>query len=401
MVRTFALAALAAWTLAPAAARSQESQRRPSFEIFGFAQVDYIQDFKRMPSDWNATLRPTRIPTTPGSLGSDGQAIFSARQSRLGVRGSLPAGAYDLKARVEFDFFGRGTGQPDSAGQNTLRLRRAYGEWGPVLGGLTASLFMDDDFWPNIIDYWGPAGMAFYRNVQIRYTFLTGEHTVAVALERPGVDVPNYPIGDQGQELAGDNKLPDLTAQYRWAQPWGYLQLSGILRRLGYDTSGTPDNQPKGSELGWGLNASSTIKLLPDKVHLLVEVVGGRGIENYMNDATPDLAARGPATAPTAEAVGMLGLTGYVDVYWTPLLSSSFGYSTVKVWNTDLQGDGAFTMGQYASANVLVHPARNFMAGPEFLWGRREDKGGASGVDTRLQISFKYSFSSLDFMKGT
>jgi hypothetical protein len=39
------------------------------------------------------------------------------------------------------------------------------------------------------------------------------------------------------------------------------------------------------------------------------------------------------------------------------------------------------------------------MAGPEFLWGMRTDKGGASGTDTRLQISVKYAFTSLDFWK--
>ena len=35
--------------------------------------------------------------------------------------------------------------------------------------------------------------------------------------------------------------------------------------------------------------------------------------------------------------------------------------------------------------------------GAEFLWGRREDKNGASGDDSRVQFSFKYSFNSSDF----
>jgi hypothetical protein len=32
--------------------------------------------------------------------------------------------------------------------------------------------------------------------------------------------------------------------------------------------------------------------------------------------------------------------------------------------------------------------------GPEFLWGRRTDNDGNKGTDTRLQASFKWSFSS-------
>jgi hypothetical protein len=378
--------------LSTAARAEEEQQRKPSFEIYGFAQVDYIQDFNRMPPDWNATLRPTRIPTTtPNPYGADGEAIFSARQTRLGERSSVPVGDHDLKTRVEFDFWGRGSGAPDYAGQNTIRLRQAYGEWGPVLGGLTASLFMDDDFWPTIVDYWGPDGMAFYRNVQIRYTPLnSGGHKFAVAIERPGADVQSY--AEVAPDLLAQNVAPDLTAQYRYTGDFGYVQLSGILRRLGWSNEGAT-----GGKLGYGLNASSTLNVLPNRLKLLVAAVGGQGIENYMNDATPDLAAAGTVAAPNAQAVPVLGLTGYLDFMWTKWLTSAAGYSTVIIWNTSLQPAAAFKQGQYASGNVLVQPFRNFIAGPEFLWGRRDDNGGASGNDFRLQISLRYSFSSLDF----
>jgi hypothetical protein len=396
MIRTIARAALAALTLLPAVPWAQEAERKPSFEIYGFAQVDFIQDFQRVRPDWTATLRPTRIPTVEGLYGANGESIFSVRQSRLGFRGSLPAGAHDLKARIEFDFFGTSSGdRPDAAGPNGVRLRRAYGEWGPILGGLTASLFMDDDWWPTIIDYWGPAGMVFYRNVQIRYTPISGEHTFAVAVERPATDLD--PAGGP-PGIAPRSLLPDLTAQYRLSQGWGYLQLSGILRYLGYDTPGAA-TQTTGSAVGWGLHASSTIGLIPDKLKLLAAVVYGAGTSYYMNDASPDLAFGGTVADPKAEAVPMLGISAYLDVYWSKLFSSAIGYSTVIMYNTALQGPDAFKSGQYASVNFLVTPFRNFMVGPEFLWGERIDEGGAYGTDTRLQVSLKYSFSSLDFWK--
>jgi len=401
MIRPIVLAVAMATVLLPVATRAEETQadeskaketqRKASFEIYGFAQVDFIEDFLRVDPNWDATLRPTRIPTTEGQFGTNGQAIFSARQSRLGVRGSLPVGDYDLKARIEFDFFGRGTGAPDAAGQNTIRLRQAYGEWGPILGGLTASLFMDDDFWPTIVDYWGPAGMVFFRNVQIRYTPIRGEHTFAIAIERPGSDLQNY---TDLPDLASDNKIPDFTLQYRLTERWGYLQLSGILRMLGYNT-GTST----GYKFGWGVNASSTVTLLPQRLKLLVAVVGGMGIANYMNDATPDLAAGGTITAPVPEAIPLLGITAYLDVTWTKLFTTAIGYSTTIMFPSGLQPASAFKQGQYASVNFLVNPFRNFTAGPEFLWGRRNDNGGAAGNDFRLQISVRYAFSSLDFWK--
>jgi hypothetical protein len=404
MNRLAVLALLAACLLLPLPGAADEDAavvvRKPTFEVYGFAQVDLIQDFQRVRPDWNATLRPTKIPTVEGLYGANGETIFSARQTRLGVRGSIPAGEYDVFARIEFDFFGLGEGKPDAGGQNTIRLRQAYGQWGPVLGGLTASLFMDDDFWPTIIDYWGPAGMVFYRNVQIRYTPLTGQHTFAVALERPATDLDPYggPFVPEGAVLAPRSLLPDLTAQYRLKGDWGYLQLAGILRWLGYDSPGAA-TQVTGSSMGWGLHASSQIRLLPDRLKLLVAAVGGQGIAYYMNDATPDLAFGGTTAAPKAESVPMLGITAYLDVYWSKLLCSSIGYSSVFMFNTALQGPAAYKTGQYASVNLLVTPFRNFMAGPEFLWGQRTDKGGTWGTDTRLQVSVKYAFSSLDFWK--
>jgi hypothetical protein len=405
MNRNAYLALLAAASLLPAPASSQEVVRKPSFEVYGFAQVDLIQDFQRVRPDWNATLRPTRIPTVEGLYGANGESIFSARQSRLGVRGSFPAGEYDLLARIEFDFFGLGEGRPDAGGQNTIRLRQAYGQWGPLLAGLTASLFMDDEFWPTIIDYWGPAGMVFYRNVQIRYTPISGEHTFAIALERPATDLdptggPTWnPLpGPATTNLAPRSLLPDLTAQYRLAQDWGYLQVAGILRWIGYDTPGNAV-QSTGYTTGWGLHASSQVKLIPERLKLLVAVAGGAGFSYYMNDATPDLAFGGTLGAPKAEAVPLLGVTAYLDVYWSKLFSSAVGYSTTMMFNTELQGPEAFKTGQYASVNLLVTPFRNFMAGPEFLWGHRTNKGGAYGTDTRIQVSVKYSFTSLDFWK--
>jgi len=401
MNRIRVLALAAASLLAVRGSAQEETTRKATFEAYGFAQVDLIQDFQRVRPDWNATLRPTKIPTVEGLYGSNGETIFSARQSRLGVRGSLPAGEYDLTARIEFDFFGLGEGKPDAGGQNTIRLRQAYGSWGPLLGGLTASLFMDDSFWPTIIDYWGPAGMVFYRNVQIRYTPFWGEHTFAVALERPATDLDPVggPFVPPGVALAPRSLLPDLTAQYRLTQGWGYVQVAGILRWLGYDSPGT-STQVKGSAVGWGLHASTTVTLIPERLKLLAAVVGGAGISYYMNDATPDLAFSGSLADPKAQAVPMLGITAYLDVYWSKLFSSAIGYSTAMMFNKDnLQGPDAFKTGQYASVNFLVTPVRNLMAGPELLWGERIDKGGAYGTDIRLQVSVKYSFTSLDFWK--
>ena len=364
----------------------------PEFEVYGFAQLDYIQDFGRVNPDWEATLRPSRIPTTSGFYGSDGTAIFSVRQSRLGVQSSMPVEGKDLTIKFEFDMFGVG----DDAGQTTMRLRHAYGEWGNVLAGQTNSLFMDGDIFPNVVDYWGPAGMVFLRNPQIRWTPVRGESQLAVAIEKPGTDVDTGVFGriDPNLNVQSHQEIPDITAQFRLQNDSGHLQVAGILRQLAYETANTPGNEPDGDELGWGINFTSSLKLGDDK--LMAGLVYGEGIASYMNDGGTDLAPNNAGNNP-AEAVPLTGALVYYDHYWTEQWSSSVGYSYTEVDNQRLQTGDAFESGEYASINLLHTPAKPLLMGVEMLWGKRTDNDGNTGTDTRIQLTLKYSFSSLDF----
>jgi hypothetical protein len=384
---------VAALLLLSAGAFAQDTSKK--FEVYGFAQLDYIQDFNRVDPNWAATLRSSKIPTTDGKFGDDGQAILSARQSRLGVNSNLPVHGDNLKIKFEFDMFGVGKDE----GQTTIRLRHAYGEWGNILAGQTNTLFMDGDAFPNTIDYWGPSGMVFYRTPQIRYNLMKGDNSAAVALEIPGNSVDPGKIRQLSDELGatiqGAERLPDLTVMGRVNRGWGHLQASGILRSVGFETVGTANNNPQDEVLGWGLNLSSNFKMM-EKDKLILAAVYGEGIENYMNDAGPDLAAGGTLTNPSAEAVPLLGLNLYYDHYWNDQYSSSIGYSMTDLDNQSLQNADALNRIQYASVNLLHTPHKNIMYGAELLWGTREDKGGADGSDVRTQVSLKYSFSSLD-----
>ena len=381
-----------------------------NFELYGFAQLDAIQDFKRVHPDWDATLRPSRIPTTSGEFGSDGQSIFSIRQSRLGAKANGMLAGKPYEAKFEFDLYGTGV----DAGQTTFRVRHVYGRWGPILVGQTNTLFMDGDIFPNVIDYWGPTGMVFVRTPQIRFTFLDRNGwKAAVALEHPSDDIDPGAIRLIDPELASNiranEELPDLTAQVRYEGKWGHVQLAGIVRKIGFDTVGTADNEPTGSELGWGLNLTSSLKASLATFRL--GVVYGRGIATYMNDGGMDLApaaSLGPVppivplppdflgTLLEAESVKLLGVSAYADLQWSKALSSAVGYSFTKVDNTNFQEANAFHKGSYASANLLWAPVDRIMTGVELLWGKRVDNDGNSGTDLRLQTSFKFSFSSKD-----
>lgn len=394
-----AIAAGIALTGAQAPAVAADGEK--SFEVYGFAQLDYIQDFGRVNPDWEDTLRPSRIPTDEDQFGDDGQAMMSVKQSRFGVKGTLPTAKGDINTKFEFDMFGVGS----DAGETTIRLRHAYGEFGQFLAGQTNSLFMDGDIFPNTIDYWGPSGMVFLRNPQIRWTPIKGNQTFAVAIENPGNDI------DSGQyrEVAdfpgaqGDQELPDLTAQYRMKGDWGHVQVAGILRWIGTEVLGDTDPGPDedlgvlydDDDTGWGINLTSAINVL-ERDAIRVGIVYGEGIASYMNDGGMDA---GPDRAPgdpgvQLEAVELTGVSAYYDHWWSDQWSSSAGYSFTKVDNTDGQTPDTFKKGQYASANLLYYPVENVMVGAELLWGEREDFDGDDGDDTRLQISFKYNFGT-------
>ena len=177
-----------------------------------------------------------------------------------------------------------------------MRLRHFYGEWGQILAGQTNSLFMDIDVFPNTIDYWGPSGMVFYRNVQIRWTpYKTDNSHFAIAIERPGNDIDSGNLrlieGLEGRARSGTTRnCPDLTAQYRFGGDWGHLQLGGILRKVGYEVRAfQADSWTEGSETGWGINVGSVFNVL-EKDAIRLQVVYGEGIASYMNDGGMDLA---------------------------------------------------------------------------------------------------------------
>ena len=133
--------------------------------------ADAIYDFKKMNPEWAATLRPSQIPIVcPGSpgCGKDGAFTFSIRQSSLGVRGFIPTTAGLIKTDLAFDLFG-------SDGSTSIHWLRAWAEMGMYGVGQYDSNFMDIGVFPNTIDYWGPSGMVFVRNPQVRITPISGD----------------------------------------------------------------------------------------------------------------------------------------------------------------------------------------------------------------------------------
>jgi hypothetical protein len=364
-------------------------------EVSGKVQLDLIYDFKSVDPAWNTTLRPSKIPincpgptgTPDAGCGKDGETVFSVRQTAISFKGFVPTQAGQLKTDLSLDLFNVG-------GANTgFRLLHAWAEMGAFGVGQYETLFMNIDLFPNTLDYWGPNGMIFVRNPQVRYTpYKTDSARLAVSLEAPfaAVDTGKVSVADAnlGANIVGWTKYPDIVGKYSMNGSWGFFDLGALLRSVGYKTTITPDGNPSGRNLGWGLTADGQINVF-DKDRVVTQVTYGEGISSYFNDGGVDLAPDGSLHAQTVKSVGVML---YYDHYWSGKWASSIGYSQHHQQNADGQLFNAFKTGQYASTNLLYTPAKNVMWGVEFLWGKKEQKDGESANDTRVQFTGQFKF---------
>jgi hypothetical protein len=379
-------------------AESSKPAPEPSkawMDLYGFVMLDIGYNFTQIDPSWFDTMKVTKLPSYADQFGRNGSLFTGVRQTRFGVKSSVPTDLGDLTTKFEFDMFGVG----GDAGQTTIRLRYAWGELGSFGAGQADSPFEDPDVWPNSLEYWGPTGMVFFRNVQVRWTPLRGATTVMLAIERPGAS------GDQGIyqdriELEGIKArfpLPDLTGAVKYGQKWGYVRVGGALRYIKWDDTNTDELDLAGSATGWGLNFSSNLNLSKQDV-LRLQYVYGRGIENYMQDSPVDIGIvnnfSNPVTPILGKPIPIWGIVVFLDHTWNAQWTSSVGYSRQDMNNTEGQAPDAFHAGDYALGNLLYTPVKNMMVGGEFQWGRRTNfSDGFQSDGYKLQFSFKYNFS--------
>lgn len=376
----------------------EEPKKERSLEIYGFVMMDAGYDFNQINPDWFDVVRPSKLPTYKNQFGTDGNAYFSVRQTRFGVKGYHNTPLGELKTHFEIELFGTGV----DAGQTTLRLRHAYGELGKFGAGQYWSPFMDIDVFPNSLEYWGPTGMVFFRNIQIRYMPIQGDSRLTFALEKPGASADQGYYDDRIEldNVKGRFRLPDLSAEYRYGKKWGYVEVAGMLHKIEWvDQNNNPNYDLSGSAIGWGLNFSTNLKLGKSTV-FRGQYVFGEGIQNYMNDAPADIGIKNNFSNPRQPIVGVAlpvqGLVAFIDHNWSSKFSTAIGYSSVSIDNANGSADDAFRRGDYALVNLLYTPVERMMVGMEMQYGKRANfRDDFSSEILKMQFSFKYNFSHM------
>ena len=201
-------------------------------------------------STWASTSRPS-TRTGPTRCASPAAVVRrSVRQGRQHVRRRAPepAGRAEASRPRRSASCGPRSSSKCSAPASTRARRRSACAMPMASSASSArastwSPFMDIDVFPNSLEYWGPTGMVFFRNVQVRWMPIQGDTRLDARARAPGR------IGDAGvladrielQNVKGRSPMPDFTGEYRLGGSRGYFEVAGIARP---DEVGRPARRP-------------------------------------------------------------------------------------------------------------------------------------------------------------
>jgi hypothetical protein len=397
-----------------------------SLSFSGYARVDAMYTIGRPHiSPGGAGLASNIDSFVVSSIARDGTVAagqgsdfrMHARQSRVRFDTRTPTDWGSLRTRIEGDFFGAG-GNERFSNSSTFRIRQAYGQLGPVLGGQTWSTFMDQDTFFDTVDFFGPAGQEFLRQAQIRYsTGLVDTLSLDLAIENPEqTNIRNPGNAGGGNNTNFVDKAPDFVAALRFRPSWGAINVAGVGRYFHY-TNGVGDSD---SAFGGGGHLGVTVKtpFVGAKDYISAVVNGGRGLGRYLTSVGARDYQVSNSTTTGAACVGTLNVVagcgaditlnpsygfwaGFTH-YWTNALRSNAyygqGYNDVNTAKLGAAANGQTERTRSIHANIMWNPVSRVTIGLEFqqgwnytaaVTGFNADKDGAA---SRVQLGMQYNF---------
>ncbi|MBT8053118.1 MAG: porin [Gammaproteobacteria bacterium] len=371
-----------------------------AMKLGGYVNLSLVNSFDPM-------LQPDRFivgsipPKGENPQGAIKGSQVSAKQSRLNVEYREQTKVGEIRAFIEGDFQGI-----DQNGNDTFRLRHAFGQFRHILAGKTWSTLMDINSQPEEVDIEGINGQILRRNAQIRWFPQFGEKLrLKIALEDPNTDVLNGQSQKGNADLVASMDRMPLGSFGNWNYRVGV-----ILRDL---KASSGDGQPDGTDpetaidsaTGWGITTGGRqpVAWWGENDFLLWQLTYGKGIGYYIND----LASVGGGDAvfdPEGKLYALPVFSGYVSyqhrwpMTWRFLknrpgiLRSSVTFSWVGIDTYDFQQGEDYKSTLRGSINLIYLPTKNFTFGMEYLWGQRKNVDGSKGKANQLQFAAKYTF---------
>jgi hypothetical protein len=346
--------------------------------IGGYAQLDGIWSRRRQEGDEQDTLFVSATPFDP----TDGTRRLSVRQSQINWLSRTPTPVGHLWSRLEANLFPLDGTTAPTLNQLFVRLDDR------VVVGKTYSTFMDEGVLPTTLDYNGPSGVTFVRQLLARVSVPFGDGwAVQGAVEDPQVD---FSGGGALLGIRTDPRRPDLVARVRYEGGRGHVQLAGLWRSIDV-TVESPLGSSERHVNGTGASLSGSLATIGDDT-LLWQAVTGKGVGRYFNDP---LSATGVGLAADRrlESLRTSGVTVYYQRKWAPDWMTVFGGSTLWIEaDGDLRRPEELKRVVYASANLLHRLTPTLLVGAEGMWGEATRVDGADATNTRVQLSIRYLF---------
>lgn len=355
-----------------------DKANRASFAIGGFVNFRTAYDFNNEVQNLDFVTYDIPMVSTPANhqrLLMDGSISRLYFKSLINTRRAGPIEAY-----IEADFRGAGY---------TLRLREAYVSVMGFLAGQTTTTFCDLEASPNTIDFEGPNGYTYGRNLMVRYQHTFDKHWSAAL----AVEYPTLSATPGANSSVIPQRIPDIPAyvQYAWNDQKSHLRLSGVMRNMNYYDK---VNRKVEDAIGYGVQLSSVVNILP-WWQMTGQLLYGEGITTYIQD----LQGSGLDLLANVEQAGRLNSVPAMSwlistqFNFTKKLAMTAGYSQVHIWNNQTNlAPSDYKLGQYVVTNLMYNVTPYLTVGAEYLYGTRIDQNNAFGKANRAQVMVQYNF---------
>ena len=356
--------------------------------IAGYAKLDFIQDLDYVGDRFEFELASIPVEgTSQSALG--GLTTLHAKESRISfdfrsvARNEEHGWEFPLQAFLEFDFF-----DDRETFKLQPRLRHAYGVVGRFLAGQTWGVTTDVTALTSTVDFSGGDALYGGRVAQVRFQDGIGKSWKwAVGVEDPVISIGN-PDGLGG---ASRTTLPNFAAKLRWEGEHTHLQLGADLFKLEWQGG---DAGPSDSEMGYGVSLSGRQLVGKSRKNAISGAATvGSGSAHRVVVLSYDGGNDAVITPDGLDAMSHWQIYAGYSHYWAESLNSGLSFAWAELNNSEFQPDDAIHRAGSVHANLVWFPYRLVSTGLEVMWGKRENKDGASGTAWRLQYMVRYKFN--------